>query len=281
MAGPSSNTQGLTPKTSGLLPEGILVALIPALAYAIALMYELGFASYFGIPNSLVYVDFSSFAVSILSLFVVAVVIFFVANLLFILWPESRREDIQYFYPLLIGGLYLLAIFLVRKEFLPVLKNSWLVIFLIFLDYVIPIFEYRKEKGYINKIKAHWNAEAPVIGRSLVGKMHAKFGYFRVVSLFIILLFPLLLSFNVGISEAKGRSSFLVFQEESEYVVLRIYGDIMVCAQFQRTERKIVQMFVLKKIGETPGLRLSLERVGPLKVTPRRSTPEANESAGL
>lgn len=281
MAGASSTTEGLPPKTSGLLPEGILLALIPALAYAIALMYELGFASYFGIPISLVDVGFSSFGVSILSLFVVAAVLFFTANFLFMLWPESRREDIQYFHPLLFWGLFLLATFLVRKEFLPVLKTYWFVIIMILLFYIAPIFQYRKEKGYINKIKASWNAEAPIIGRSLIGKMHDKFGYFRVISLVTILIFFPLLSFNVGVSAAKGKSSFLVFHEESEYVVLKIYGDIMVCAQFQRTERMIVQRFVLKKIGEPPGLRLSLERVGPLKVAPGRSTPEANESSAL
>ncbi len=274
MAGASSNKDGLTPKTSGLLPEGILLALIPALAYAIALLYELGFASYFGFPISLVDVDFSSFAVSILSLFGISIALFVIANLFFIFWPEYRQENIQYFYPLLFSILILLAVFMVRKEFLPVLKISWLIFLIILLFYVIPIFTYRKEKGYINKIKASWNDEAPAIGRSLVGKLHSKFGYFRVVSLVTILFMVPFLSYNVGVSEAKRKSNFLVFQEESEYVVLKIYGDIMVCAQFQRTERKIVQNFVLKKIGETPALRLRLERVGPLKVAPRRATPE-------
>ena len=276
MARASSKTEGLTPKPSGLLPEAILVALIPALAYAIAVMYELGYASYFGIPISLVDVDFSSFGLSILSLFGIAFILFLAANLLFILWPEGRREDIQYFYPLLFWGLYVLGIFLARKEFLPVLNYSWFIIFLVLLYYILPIFQYRKEKGYIDKIKASSNAEAAVFGRSLVDKMHRKFGYFRVVSLLTILFFVPALSFNAGLSAAKGRSSFLVFHEESEYVVLKIYGEIMVCAQFKRTEREIVQRFVLRKIGETPRSWLSLERIGPLKVTPGRSTPEAN-----
>ncbi len=118
-----------------------------------------------------------------------------------------------------------------------------------------------------------WDAEAPSIRRSLAGKMHSKFGYFRVVSLLSILNLFLIFSFNIGISAAKSKSNFLVFNEISEYVVLKIFGNILVSAQFQRTERQVVQKFVLNKVGESPGLRLSLERVGPLKVIPRRSTP--------
>lgn len=146
MADTSSSTADVTPKSTWLLPEGIVIALVPALAYAIALLYEVGFAGYFSIPISLIDVDLSSFVISLFSLLIVTIVLFFIANLFFMLWPANRREYITYFYPLLLWVLFMVAMFAVRREFLPVLRSTWMILIFIILYYLVPIIEYRKEK---------------------------------------------------------------------------------------------------------------------------------------
>ena len=70
----------------------------------------------------------------------------------------------------------------------------------------------------------------------------------------------------VGTEHATKRVSFLVASTKPETVVLRIYGDRMICASFNRITRQVEPNFVLLKVAEDPRLRLRLEPVGPLHV---------------
>jgi len=53
-------------------------------------------------------------------------------------------------------------------------------------------------------------------------------------------------------------------------VVLRIYGDKMVCAPFDRSNGEVERSFVILKVAEDPDLVLHIDKVGPLnpKETP-------------
>jgi hypothetical protein len=57
---------------------------------------------------------------------------------------------------------------------------------------------------------------------------------------------------------------FLVLASSPDTVVLRIYGDNIICAPFNRSAKEMQRSFIIHKVGETPPLELRLEKIGPL-----------------
>ena len=69
---------------------------------------------------------------------------------------------------------------------------------------------------------------------------------------------------SAGTAEALKQDKFLVTNTSPELVVLRIYGDNLICVPFDRTTGEIEQSFsILKNTGE-PVLVLRLEKLGQL-----------------
>jgi len=68
----------------------------------------------------------------------------------------------------------------------------------------------------------------------------------------------------IGRAIALNQSEFLVITTSSEMVVLRAYGDKLLCAPFDRTKKEVKRTFSILKIAEDSNLKLSLEEVGPL-----------------
>jgi len=94
-----------------------------------------------------------------------------------------------------------------------------------------------------------------------------------------VFLFGIYIASNAGRSEAIKQEEYLVTNTTPELVVLRMYGDNLVCVPFDRTTGEIEESFsVIKNTGET-GLALRLEKLGRLhlpEITPVASaTPTA------
>jgi hypothetical protein len=104
--------------------------------------------------------------------------------------------------------------------------------------------------------------------------LHKKIGWITlavVVILAILLLLAILpLAFLVGRGEAMSQQDFLVtFTNPSmppDTVVLRIYGDKMVCASFDFEKREVTKTFFVLKLDDEPRPKIYLAKVGPLKV---------------
>jgi hypothetical protein len=56
--------------------------------------------------------------------------------------------------------------------------------------------------------------------------------------------------------------------QRPEVVVLRIYGEYLITAPFDRSTREFEKKLYLLKISDMTKLPLTLEKVGPLKVKP-------------
>jgi hypothetical protein len=145
----------------------------------------------------------------------------------------------------------------------------------IFLQLLFPLITQRGRK-YIDKLEAQDGVEEQFTDCYVI--IRNKFGNDSLLILLILILGSLIAQ-TAGSAEALNQKEFLVTNTIPEMVVLRIYGDNMICVPFNRSTGEIEQNFtVLKTTGES-GLVLKLEDIGQLHLptsTPVvRPTPRA------
>lgn len=81
-----------------------------------------------------------------------------------------------------------------------------------------------------------------------------------------ILILALALAFQFGKSEAQKNTEFLVMQSEPEIVVLRVYGDTLVAATFNRNTHELGTGIKILDIHELGDKMFKNETIGPLLV---------------
>lgn len=129
-----------------------------------------------------------------------------------------------------------------------------------FFQFIFPLITQRGGT-YLDKLEAQEKTENQFTDSYVI--LRNRFGN---DSLLIIIAFLVGLStaLSAGTAEAIKQENFLVTNTTPELVVLRIYGDDLICVPFDRNTGEIEQNFtVLKKTGES-GLSLKLENLGQL-----------------
>ncbi|MCJ7497382.1 MAG: hypothetical protein MUO78_04525, partial [candidate division Zixibacteria bacterium] len=117
-----------------------------------------------------------------------------------------------------------------------------------------------------SKVKGIVEYILPFVGRG---------GLIAILSLFLVLIF----SWEAGRSRALKQDEFLILKASPELVVLRIYGENLICAPFDRTTKEVKKTISIFKIGDDPDLKLSLEKVGPLHIE-KQPTEVLKKSVG-
>ena len=79
----------------------------------------------------------------------------------------------------------------------------------------------------------------------------------------LFLVVGVLTSFAIGRRRALTQTHFLIPTDTPDLVVLRIYGDLLVCSPFDRNTRRAESTFVLRKASDGT-CELKLEKIGPL-----------------
>lgn len=85
-----------------------------------------------------------------------------------------------------------------------------------------------------------------------------------VITLFLIV--SLSLGFVFGHTDAVNRTEYVVLNTVPESVIIKIYGDKVVSAPFDREKRVLYKSFTVHRLGDDSGLTLSPQSVGPLEV---------------
>jgi hypothetical protein len=99
----------------------------------------------------------------------------------------------------------------------------------------------------------------------IFGLIRIKFGNETLVIITVFLL-GLYIALSAGKAEATKQEEFLVTNTKPELVVLRIYGDNLICAPFDRKTGEVEESFsVLKNTGD-PNLSLRFEKLGNLHI---------------
>lgn len=85
---------------------------------------------------------------------------------------------------------------------------------------------------------------------------------------FITLILILAISLGVifGRSDAQNREEFLIANSEPERIVLKIYGNHIILADFNRATREVHRSFSIQDLSTQPSLTYKLELIGPVIV---------------
>jgi hypothetical protein len=129
--------------------------------------------------------------------------------------------------------------------------------------FLLPLQTQRNKKTYLDKLEAQDQSEAQI--QNLFGYVGQRIGG-GVVVVFTWLVILAFTYNTVGQAIAQGQHQFLVTNTAPAMVVLRIYGDKMICAPFDRNKKEVKRSLVILEVAQDPDLVLSLEAVGPLSL---------------
>jgi hypothetical protein len=255
-------------KVSFSLSEGILLATAPTFAYLFTFYYEKGYTSYFGIPEQFISINLINvliFAAAFLSAFIL---LFPLMNLLVMtLW--NINSTILMSIAKTIAALIFLAILIILFGPMGWKYWVWAVIIVVAyatFDLIFPLVTQRDKKGYIEKLRAQEDREKKVKGILDIVPIRHRLGIYLMLAL---LVFGIIIAEQMGKAEAFKQTEFLVTNTSQEMVVLRIYGDNLICVPFSRNTNEVEKKFAVIKMADTPNLSLNLEKIGPLHpVTP-------------
>lgn len=257
----------ITPLQHGWMTEGIVIAAVPVAAYLAAFVYEAGYFTVFSIPLALVRVDLTTVFIALGALVAVLVFVFALANTIYVLLPGSKgvihRSVVRIIFVLSPVVPFLVISGMRREQVFVVFALGSLVVMSLLVEFVFPLITQRQQTTYTKKLEAQEELDRRIrLPRSLIGNRISRPAIWATYAILVALV----LSFNVGQGTALRQEEFLVTLSPSDRVVLRIYGDTLILAPFDRATQEIQREFAIQPIDKASELGLRLERVGPLRL---------------
>ncbi len=256
-----------------VLSEGVLLAAIPFLGYLTVFIYEFGFATYFGIPYEFIQPSFTS--ICLVTAIIIGVLLFgfvfghcFSVGLLTIFPIKDGpllRAIKRVTLPLLV---LLFFIFFYGKDWKGYFGLMTIFIIITFFEFLCPFLTCKDKKSYSEKLIGQEEIEKMVEPefRKFFDYIDSKFGK-QIVSIFLITSFLLLLVYQVGLIKAKQKEYFWQLEDDQK-IVIRIYGDNLICADFDAEKHILDGQFNIVKISSEKKLSLKMKKVGKLKTNP-------------
>jgi hypothetical protein len=275
-------------KKTRLLSEGIMLALASAGAYLFAFFYEQGYTAYFEMPSQLINVSLVNILIFGMMAITFVTFTFMMTNTVWMLLPKLHPY-LAFHLPRILVAICFFVIYPIlmfgfsgwRIWILPLVFFSLMA----FMTLILPLWGHKKAGNISQRYDAMMEAERNS-KPDLTDKFAARFG--TVASFMVAILIGLMIfTYWSGRAEAVNQRNFLVVNSVPEMVVLRIYGDNMICAPFNRETKEVQKSFIIIKAAEDPKLTFNLEEVGPLtpvkplaKPSPAQA-PLATPSVGL
>lgn len=244
----------------------VLFGFVAPIGYGAAYLREWGFCSVFGIPTELIQLNITTVLIAITSGVGALFLLFWLADLFYTL---SQQRKLKNFGPIkrrVSSVLLFLIIFGCLFAFFPPTIDIWplivpFLVLLIFTQFVAPLITQRQISSYKSKLEAQDQVEreTPVLIDYFI-----KRAGITVVSLGILLVLFLGAMFFVGYNTAQRQTDFLIPSTHQDSVVLRIYGDNLICAPFDIKTKEVEKTFFVIKLDDESRPQLRLVRLGPL-----------------
>lgn len=230
---------------------GLFAAMAPiavGLAYCLTYIYEMAYIGVFKIPYEFVVISWMNVFPVAGKIFLILVLLLLSIQVLWAYLPEIAVKwgPIRRIFIKVLGALLPTIILLVPlKTFwstLPLIVGSWAIVFLL-CYLLVPLMTQKEIKGYRNKLIAQERVdEAPATGqdKTVIRYIGGRRG------IVIVFILPLLLfSAHIGgMNDAESKVEFLIPSTTQELVVLRVYGDNLICAPLDRENKEIERGFL-------------------------------------
>ena len=277
-------TTGENEAKKNYVTEGVLLAVIPGYVYLVTFCYELGYCHYFNIPAYLISPSLTSILVAALAIFGVFVSSFKLLGLtapLFRMLSDERKK--AYHFLILLNTLFLGAFVLLftiygfSKAFFLWFVIAWFLSNVLFV--AVPLLlslSFSRAKTWNDRFEAS-NEIVAYDPFSFVPFVKDKISV-RQFGSFFVLASIAGLAYAVGNGEAVNQRTFLTPSTDGgsgELVVLKVYGDIIVCAPLDRSVGQVSRQLVLLNMSDFDSIWLTEEKVGPLALKRPGNTDES------
>ena len=252
-----------------IISEGFIIAFIPIAAYVIAFIYEHGYTSYFGIPWELINISLTNVlilaaALLFISLFLFQIIV--LINTMLSLWNNVLIRWLKNHLMLFMS--FLILIIIARDWKLTCFLLAFLFLIFIIPDIILPIFPWDKST-YFQRLCALEKKELEEKKKKSITLDLAEYLGRETILFYILFCFIAISAHALGGVNAQKQGSFFILKEPSEKVVLRIYGDNLICNTFTRGTNILKRELLIKKIGSDTEMLLQYEKVGPFKLENR------------
>ena len=254
-------------KLHNLLTDALVLAIVPALGYALTVFYEVGYMTYFNLPLSLVRIETPMAWIT--SAYVLG---FFI---LFSFVFDSVADQIELFLKNPIANWFFPAAVVFILTLIPYVTRAKLIedgdffslqlACVIFLSHFVPLFFHPFKTPFATRIGDSTAKDKKIKywSRTLLRHLPQP-----VLTLIILTYFAIIFSYNLGVSEARHQKWFLVPESAPDTVVFRIYGDNCITSKFDRANQEMIPRLTIQPLGDAgpkEAAVLRYEPIGPLK----------------
>lgn len=262
------------PESKGKIPflsEGILIAALTAVGYAVAYYYEKGYKGYFLVPEDYIELNPITIIKVIGSTFAVAIFSFIAINNFTILFRQVKKKhpiigfklskfmriSLYMFFAISLQGLNLVGI---------IVLGIMMIIVAIYI-FILPVLLHRKVRGYRQKLIAsedkrddngQYEMSIPYQVISKIGDRNYKI----ILSIiFVIALIPN--ASMIGEANATSQKVFMIVEGYPNYIMVGTYKDYAVVAEMDVKKKEVIPNYKLIKNEE---FNAKLYEVGKLTV---------------
>lgn len=243
-----------------------LIALVaPAVGYILAFTHEVAYCEWFKIPIEFISLNWNVIITGVVASLGGAYLVM-LPFIMLSLTKQSKRpmghvERRVYFLVVIFVVLFAFA-----YRYLLVRELGYVISYLIgmaALLFLLPLSDtsIRKIKGYRNQLAAYDDPS-----RKPEDPFLKKWLNLRVIIVFILLVGAFGSAYLDGRAKAMNQEEFLIPSEYPNAVVLRIYGDSMICALVDLPSKVVERTYFVLKVGDSPKSTLTLTRTGCLHI---------------
>lgn len=240
--------------------EAVGLTGVPALAYAMAFLYEMAYCWHFDIPLHFIQLSTAQVLVVAVTLFLGLWPLFAIINLLASTIGRTKlttHRQLQVARAIVVGLVLGAIALLVQPSFIELLFVVGVGAVIGFLDFGFPLIFQREKATYEEKLAAQDAIETSTF--SIFDALTVLPVAGRFVAIGAVLL--LMCSYFHGVGVASRQTKFMVAVSHPDMIVLRQYGDNFILAKFDRETKKVQREFAVLPVSSDT--RLTLEKLGP------------------
>ncbi len=249
------------------LSHAFLLALLPAVCYALAFSYEAGFSSHFGMPLGLVQINLVTVVAAFFSLLGTMFVFWLLADfLVYPVWtklPEAIRPACTvyvYFFFILV-----VKLLIARGP----LADLWPLLLLVFLftlfNFLLPFLNRSDKREYREKLLSRFEEESRAEWSPLFQRIADSVGIDAYRLLFAILGL-LWLAYSTGLGNARSKKHYPVLTNALHTAVVRAYGDTFVTVLYDAESKGTSKEFGVYRAKPGSNIQFVIRDIGPLRL---------------